>query len=240
VMLDAYERVGGHGIDMIDPDQLKEIVPALDAAGFRCHFHAIGDGAVRNALDAVEMARIRHGWTSLRHSICHLQVIHPDDLVRFHRLGVTANIQPVWACEDGYQEELTLPFLGPTRAGRQYPFASLLSAGANLVGGSDWSVSTCDVMEQVEVATTRIPAGDHSLEPLNAGERLDPVTALAAFTAGSAWHNHEEGLRGSIAVGNVSDLAVMDRDPFVDGPFAEASVDLVMTGSGWVAGGEVS
>ncbi len=240
VMLDPYEKVGGHGIAMIDPDLLNEIVPALDAAGFRCHFHAIGDGAVRNALAAVEMARIRNGWTSLRHSICHLQVIHPDDLPRFHRLGVTANIQPVWACEDGYQEELTLPFLGTTRAAWQYQFASLLRAGATLVGGSDWSVSTCDVMEQVEVATTRIPVHDRSLEPLDSAERLDPVTALAAFTAGSAWHNHEEGRRGSIAVGNVSDLAVMDRDPFADGPFAEASVDLVMTGSGWAAGREAS
>ncbi|MGA7271434.1 MAG: amidohydrolase [Acidimicrobiia bacterium] len=237
-MIDPYEGVGGHGIDMIDPDRLKEIVPALDAAGFRCHFHAIGDGAVRNALDAVEMARIRNGWTSLRHSICHLQVVHPDDVARFHRLGVTANIQPLWACADGYQEELTLPFLGPTRSGWQYPFASLLRAGATLVGGSDWSVSTCDVMEQIQVATTRVRAGDGSLPPLNAAQRLDPVTALAAFTAGSAWHNHEEGRRGVIAVGIVSDLAVMDRDPFVDGPFAEASVDLVMTGGGWAAGKE--
>lgn len=226
-MLEPYEEVGGTGVDMIDPAHLKEAVAALDGSGFQCHFHAIGDAAVRHALDSVEAARVANGWSGSRHSISHLQVIHPDDIPRFHRLGVAANAQPLWACEDGYQEELTRPFLGPDRSDRQYPFGSLARAGATLVGGSDWSVSTCDVMAQVHVASTRLPVeGEH--EPLGPGEAIDPVTALAAFTAGSAWHNGDERSRGTVAEGNLADLVVLDRDPFVEGSFGETSVDMVM------------
>lgn len=232
-MLAPYDQVGGHGIEMIEPAELKEIVTRLDALGFQCHFHAVGDAAVRNGLDAVEAARMANGWSRARHSISHLQVVHPDDIPRFHRLGVSANIQPLWACEDGYQAELTQPFLGPERTAWQYPFASLVGAGATLAGGSDWSVSTCDVMEQVHVAVNRVPAGDLSHPPLIREERIDPVTALGAFTAGSAWHNHEDHRRGSIVVGNVADLVVLDRDPFVDGSFGETEVAMVMAGGDW-------
>lgn len=223
-MLAPYEQVGGTGIDMIDPSQLQKIVTRLDAAGFRCHFHAIGDAAVRHALDAVESARIANGWSGLRHSVSHLQVVHPTDILRFHRLGVAACIQPFWACEDGYQEELTQPFLGAERSARQYPFGDLVRSGATLVGGSDWSVSTCDVLTQVEVAATRIPPHDRAYAPLNAEQRIDPVTALSAFTAGSAWHNGDEHTRGTLRVGNVADLVVLDRDPFVDGPLGDTKV----------------
>lgn len=225
-MLDPYEQVGGTGIDMIDLEELKQIVVRLDAEGFQIHFHAIGDRAVRNALDAVEAARSANGWTAAHHSISHLQVIHPDDIDRFHRLGVAANAQPLWACEDGYQEELTVPFLGRERSERQYPFASLVKTGATLVGGSDWSVSTCDVMAQIHVAVTRTPPDGEEVEPMNPREAVDPVTALAAYTAGSAWHNHDPS-RGSITVGNVADLVVLDRNPFVDGGFAGTGVDVV-------------
>lgn len=235
-MLEPYEQVGGEGIDMIEPERLGEIVTRLDATGFQVHFHAIGDRAVRNALGAVEAARIANGWSGLRHSIAHLQVIHPEDLPRFHRLGVIANIQPFWACEDGYQAELTQPYLGPQRTSWQYPFASLARHGATLVGGSDWPVSTCDVFAQVQVATTRLPLeGEH--EPLIPSEAIDPVTALAAFTAGSAWHNGDER-RGTLARGNVADLVVVDHDPFIDGTFGEASVESVMADGEWVLGKE--
>lgn len=236
-MLEPYEKVGGTGIDMIDPELLGEAVVRLDAGGFQCHFHAIGDAAVRHALDAVEAARVANGWSDLRHSISHIQVVHPDDIARFHRLGVIANAQPYWACEDGYQEELTKPFLGPERSGLQYPFASLVATGATLVGGSDWSVSTCDVMDQVHVAVTRTPTDDPSLAPLIPSQRIDSVTALAAYTAGSAWHNGDDR-RGTVAAGNLADLVVLDHDPFVDGSFAGTRVEMVMAGGEWMIGKE--
>lgn len=229
-LLEPYEHVGGTGIDMIDPGQLKDIVTRLDSSGFQCHFHAVGDAAVRSALDAVEAARMANGWSDLRHSIAHIQVVDADDIGRFHRLGVVANAQPYWACEDGYQAELTQPFLGGERSRGQYPFASLLRSGATLVAGSDWSVSTCDVMAQIHVAVHRTPERDSDFAPLGPEEAVDPVTALSAFTAGAAWHNHEDSRRGTLREGNLADLVVLDRDPFVEGDFGDASVEMVFLG----------
>jgi predicted amidohydrolase YtcJ len=231
-MLEPYLGSDGsptenRGIDFIDPGELKVIVTALDEQGFQCHFHAIGDRAVRNALDAVHTARDRNGPSDHRHHIAHIQVVHPDDHSRFAALDVVANAQPLWACNDDYQAELTQPFLGPTRSGWQYPFGSLLRSGARMAMGSDWGVSTANVMEEIEVAVTR--TGD-SGSPLNPAEALDPVDALSAFTAGSAFVNHAEGDSGSIAVGKLADLAVLDRDPLREGSFRETRVVTTIVG----------
>lgn len=231
-MLDSYLDFHGHptgnrGIDFIDPETLKEAAAALDALGFQCHFHAIGDRGVRNALDAIETALERNGRSDHRHHIAHIQVIHPDDVPRFAQLDAIANAQPLWACRDESQTDLTIPFIGEERSEWQYPFGSLLRAGARLGMGSDWGVSTCNVMEEVDVAITRIGDSGDALIP---GEALDPVDALTAFTLGSAYINHAEADSGSIAVGKLADLAVLDRDPWRDGPFREATVIKTIVG----------
>lgn len=230
-MLEPYLGSGDaaheSGIDFIDPGELKDIVTRLDALGFQCHFHAIGDRAVRNALDAIEAARLTNGSGDARHHIAHIQVIHPDDIARFAELDAVANAQPLWACNDDYQTELTKPFLGEQRSGWQYPFASLLRSGARMGMGSDWGVSTANVMEEIDVAVTRTcPEGD----PLVPAEALDPIEALTAFTSGSAYINHAEADSGSIAVGKLADFAVLDRDPLREGPFREAKVVATVVG----------
>ena len=144
------------GLSMIDPEALKGYVTRLDALGFQPHFHAIGDRAVREALDAVEAARRANGPTDTRPHIAHIQVIHPDDIGRFRELGVIANAQPYWACHEAQMDELTIPRLGAERTAWQYPFASLLAAGATLAMGSDWAVSTADPLLEMEVAVTRV------------------------------------------------------------------------------------
>lgn len=228
-LLDPYLSGDGSltsnsGIDFIDPDELREIVTTLDRHGFQCHFHALGDGAVRSALNAIEAAVRVNGPTDNRHHVAHLQFVHPDDLARFAPLNAVANAQPVWACNDDYQLSLTRPFITPERDGWQYPFASLARNRARLAMGSDWGVSTANVMEEIEVATTRSCAGR---APLNEAESLTPVEAMSAFTIGSAYVNHSEGFRGSIAVGKSADLVVFDRNPLVDGSFT--STEVVMT-----------
>ncbi|MFZ0012997.1 MAG: amidohydrolase [Acidimicrobiia bacterium] len=226
--LDGEGRpTGNRGIDFIDPGDLGEIVTRLDALGFQCHFHAIGDGAVRSALDSVETARQRNGRNDNRHHIAHIQVVHPDDIGRFAALDVVANAQPLWACNDEYQVELTRPFIGEQRSGWQYPFASLLRAGSRMGMGSDWGVSTCNVMAEIEVAVTRTCS---SGRPLGVVEAISPIEALTAFTAGSAYINHAEAGSGRIAVGMLADLAVLDRDPLRDGPLREAEVMATVVG----------
>lgn len=232
-MLEPYLDESGsatehRGMDLIDPALLKEAVAALDGRGFQCHFHAIGDRAVRNALDAVEHAVAVNGPSDHRHHIAHLQVVHPDDIARFAELAVVANCQTLWAQNDGYQIELTQPFFGSLRSSWQYPFGDLLRSGARLAMGSDWGVTTADVMQQVHVAAHR--AIDDGTVPLGPEQALTPLQALTAFTSGSAYVNHAETETGMLAPGMLADLAVLDRDPLRQGPIRDAEVILTLVG----------
>lgn len=123
------------GLSFVDPEALRDHVTALDALDFQVHFHALGDRAVREALDAVEAAVAANGRRGNRHHLAHLQIVHPDDLPRFAALGALANIQPLWAAHEPQMDELTIPFLGPERAAWQYPFGGLLRAGCHPGGG---------------------------------------------------------------------------------------------------------
>ncbi|HET8927988.1 MAG TPA: amidohydrolase, partial [Microbacterium sp.] len=221
-MLEPYCDGHGHatdnaGISFVDPEVLNEAVPQLDALGFQVHFHAIGDRAVRQCLDAVEHAVARNGRGDNRHHIAHLQVIHPDDIPRFRALGVAANMQSLWAALEPQMVELTLPFLGSPRDAWQYPFGDLLRAGAVLAAGSDWSVSTPNPMAAIHTAVNRTAAREYAegdYEPFLPEQAIDLATSLTAYTAGSAWVNHLDADTGTIEVGRYADLAVLDRDPF--------------------------
>jgi predicted amidohydrolase YtcJ len=228
-----------HGLSYVDHDLLVEAVTQLDALGFQVHMHAIGDRAVRNALDAVEAARTANGVTDNRHHIAHIQLVQPQDVPRFAQVGAIANCQTYWAKNDPQMEELTVPFLGEERMALQYPFEGIRAAGARLAMGSDWSVTTADPLTQLEVAITRSDPDDRGLLPFLPHERLAADDAFDAFTAGSAYLNHDDDA-GTIALGNRADLAVLDIDVFEDGfinasraPVDDASV--IMT----VAGGRV-
>ncbi|MFF0521357.1 amidohydrolase [Actinomadura nitritigenes] len=204
---------GNHGMSFIDPGELQEYVTLLDAAGFQVHVHAVGDRAVREALDAFARARTINGPGGNRHHIAHLQVVHPDDVPRFAALGVTANIQPLWAAHEPQMDELTIPFLGPRRASWQYPFGSLDRTGAALAAGSDWPVSSPDPLWGLHVAVNRVAPGEDTEEFLPE-QRLDLATALTAYTLGSARVNHLDTETGTIEVGKYADLVVLDADPY--------------------------
>jgi hypothetical protein len=207
------------GKSFVDPEELRAIVTRLDAEGFQVHFHAIGERAVREALDAIEAARTANGANDLRHHISHIQVVHPDDVPRFRELGVVANAQPLWAVNEGQMLHLTIPFLGHERSTWQYPFGSLVRSGAVVAMGSDWSVSSPDPIKEMHVAVNRLapasyPYGGGSDEVFLPEERIDLPTAIAGFTINAAYVNHLDDVTGSIEVGKLADLAVVDRDLF--------------------------
>ncbi|MFJ7776811.1 amidohydrolase [Streptomyces yangpuensis] len=210
------------GLSFIDPGLLTEAVTRLDRSGFQLHFHALGDRAVREVLDALTAARTANGANDNRHHLAHLQLVHPDDIGRFAALGAAANIQALWAAHEPQMDELTIPFLGPERAALQYPFGDLLRAGTRLVAGSDWSVSSPNPLWGIHVAVNRaVPVED--LDPAPACGPMPPffpeqaltlAQALTAYTAGSAWVNHLDDVTGTVEAGKCADLVVLDRDPF--------------------------
>ena len=199
---------------MVDPELLKEAVTRLDAAGFQVHFHAIGDGAVRESLDAIEAARRRNGDLGHRDHISHLELVDPADVPRFRELGVIANFQPLWAYADDYITKLTIPFMGPERSARLYPIGTLYRSGAVVAFGSDWYVSSANPLEEIQVAVTRMGPRGETHTPFLPGERIDLPEALAAFTINAAYTNRLEKTTGSIEVGKNADLIVLDHNLF--------------------------
>ncbi len=218
------------GLSMIDPILLRRYVTRLDREGFQVHFHAIGDRACRESLDAIEAARRANGAIDARHHIAHIQLVHPDDIGRFAELSAVANGQPFWACREPQMTDLTIPFIGPRRAAWQYPFGSLLRAGAALAFGSDWPVSTPNPFLEMEVATTRVAVDDREAEPLFAEERISPHQAVAAFTTGAAFVNHLDDVTGTLEPGKLADIAVLDHNVLEpsDRPLGDTKVLLTM------------
>jgi predicted amidohydrolase YtcJ len=200
-----------HGLDYVERDLLIVAVTELDALGFQVHMHAIGDRAVRNGLDAIAAARTANGPKDNRHHIAHIQVIQPEDVLRFAELDVTANCQTYWAQTEPQMDELTIPLIGRDRADMQYPFEYLRRSGARLAMGSDWAVTTADPLQQMEVAVRRIDPEHRDNAPFLPEQALSLDDALTAFTAGSAYTNHDAD-GGRIETGARADFAVLDVD----------------------------
>ena len=236
--LDSHgHETGNCGLSFVEPEALKDYVARLDAESFQVHVHAIGDRAVRDALDAFSFARARNPSPGALHHLAHLQVVHPDDLDRFAPLGLTANFQPLWAQAEPQMVDLTLPFLGPERAAQQYPIGSLLRRSVPMAFGSDWPVSTPDPFAQLHVAVTRTPPpgeeGSGEAPPFLPDERIALAEALGVFTGGSARVNGLGALAGSLSVGKAADLVLLDRDlhaAAADGEIASCSASLTLVG----------
>jgi predicted amidohydrolase YtcJ len=202
------------GLPLWEPDVLSALVTRLDREGFQVHMHVIGDAAIRMGLDAVEAARRTNGARDARPHMVHLQLVDPADIPRFRRLGVVADFQALWAYADSYITDLTEPVLGPERSRWLYPVASLMASGAVVVGGSDWSVSSANPLDAIEVAVTRREPGADPGPAWIPEERVDLPRMVAAYTIGGAYVGFEESDSGSLEVGKKADLIVLDRNLF--------------------------
>jgi len=213
-VLKPYLDHGDLGKPNWDAEVLKKMVPALDSAKFQVHIHAIGDRGIRMALDAFQAAREKNGSRDSRHHIAHLELIDPNDIPRFRQLGVVANFQPLWAYADLYITDLTEPALGPARSRWLYPIASVLKTGAVMACGSDWSVSSMNPLEAMQVAVTRRGLEDSTGAVWRPEELVDLAPMLAGYTINGAYVNFEEKETGSLEVGKAADLIVLNRNIF--------------------------
>ncbi|PPF33346.1 amidohydrolase [Pseudoclavibacter sp. AY1H1] len=220
-MLEPFEgHPGDVGIAFLSPEALVELTTALDAADFQVHFHAVGDAATRHALDAVEAAIRRNGRRGNRHHVAHLDLIDPSDIARFAELDVAANITAVWARRDEEIVHRKLPLLGAERELTHFPFGDLHRAGARIVGGSDWPVTTPNPLWSSRTAVTRTgliedphAIGDGVLTHPLLGEQALPLgVALDAYLAEAAWVNRLEGETGRLEAGRLADLVWVDAD----------------------------
>jgi len=165
-------------------------------------------------LDALEEAARANGARDARHHICHLELIDPLDIPRFRTLGVVANFQALWAYPDPYITELTEPILGPERSSRLYPIGSVVRSGGRFAGGSDWSVSSLNPLEAIQVAVTRRGLREAAGPAWLPDELIDLPTAIAAYTTNGAFLSFEEKNRGTIEAGKAADIIVLDRNLF--------------------------
>ncbi|NIH93686.1 hypothetical protein FHU31_000642 [Mycolicibacterium fluoranthenivorans] len=202
-----------HGMTLWEGDSLAEAARRVDELGFQIHIHAIGDAAVRQALDAIEYVVAHNGPRDRRPVIAHAQLIDDADIDRFAALGVIPNMQPLWAQMDALMTVLTIPRLGVERADKQYRMHTLENTGAALAFGSDWPVSSGAPLDGIAVAVSRRTAeGDP--EGGWIPEEIVPIDrALSSYTAAVAYQAFAENAWGRLVPGASADLVWLDGDP---------------------------
>ena len=242
-LLEPYSNHGHDGFTgelHFEPETIRAFVAQLDAAGFALHLHIMGDRGIRVALDAIEAARVANG-PGPRHHIAHLSMVQPEDARRFGPLGITANMQGLWAAPDPFVATL----IGEERMLTGYPFRTIADGGAALAMGSDWPVSPAEPWLAIHVVVNRwappppgvpvpqLPAGATPPTLDAARQSLTLSQALGAYTSGSA--ELVLGRSGRLRVGERADLVVATADPFDLPPDAIVAVQTAVT----IVAGEV-
>ena len=219
----------GTGPFFYTQEKVNEYFTRLDAMGLQVHTHAIGDAAVRMALDGYEAMRKANGMSDNRHHITHLQLIHEDDRPRFGELRVGATFQALWAYPDEAALDLDVPILGKDRAWQMYPIRSVHESGGRINGGSDYWVTDLNPLLAIEAAVTRQDPWTNAGEILNEDERVDLATMIDAYTINGAYTMKLEDRQGSIEVGKRADLVVLDRNLFEIDPYEISDANVTMT-----------
>ncbi|EHQ58162.1 putative TIM-barrel fold metal-dependent hydrolase [gamma proteobacterium HIMB55] len=232
VTLEPYIAPEGHeATPLLTNQQVFNAVYEAYSLGFDLHLHAIGDGAVRTALDAIEAGQKAHPDADIRATICHIEVVNKDDIARFGELGVVAQTTPTWFEYD----EIAMEFLGPARFEQLYPLASIHRNGGRVTLGSDYPVSwigkdALNPMFNIEMAVTRQRAGtpDYPVQARE-NERLSVDQAIRAHTIDAAWQIRLEDEIGSLEAGKKADLVVLESDPYTADPYSIHAIEVDLT-----------
>lgn len=226
-MLAPYsDTPGDSGTTQWAPEKYAAAVADLDRHGFQIFTHAIGDRAVRIALDAYQRAGELNGTVGLRHRVEHIEVISEQDIPRFASIGVVASMQPLHAYP---AEGVWGRHVGLERDKFAFAWNSLLAANAHLAFGSDWEVVTMNPWPGVQTAVTR--QDDQGLPPggWRPEQRITVAQTIAAYTIGAAYAGHRELTEGSLEPGKLADLIILSKNPFEVDPHELSKTTVLLT-----------
>lgn len=230
-MLEPYEgQPDNRGVVVRTSEQLRDLVGCAASHGIAATVHAIGDRANRWVLDAIEAAWPVTRRHALRHRIEHVQVLHPDDLPRLARLGVTASMQPIHCTQD---RDIVDRYWGE-RGRYAYAFRSLLRCGTHLAFGSDAPVETLDVLTGIYAAAARKRRAEPARPAWCPEEALTVREAVHAYTEGAAYAAGEERVKGRLAPGHVADFVGVSQDLYAMPPERIPEVRVRFTAIGGV------
>ncbi len=230
MLVDGYaDRPGFNAGPLVDVDSTIEKAAALDRLDIRVRFHACGAGAVRLGLDIFEEVRKRNGFRGTRHTIEHIENIHPDDLPRFQSLGITASVQPDHLWSETYEGHPFRKILGEARCRWTWPFKSILDAGADTAFGTDFPVSTLNPLQGIYRAMTRLHEDGKPDGGWNPEEKLTLEESLIQYTSGSSRQMNTERLTGKLVPGLQADIAVIDGSLFEMDPHEIRHAGVYMT-----------
>ncbi|CRK82173.1 amidohydrolase [Neobacillus massiliamazoniensis] len=214
-LLEPYaDKPETSGETVLPPDTLKKWIIEADREGFQIRLHAIGDGAIRLALDAFEEAQKINGKRDSRHCIEHVEVIHPDDSARFKKLGVIASMQPEHLGFNEEQRQNYISYIGPEREPFVFAMKTLKDSGALLALGTDYPIAQLNPMLGIYRALTRMGYDGTPSEGFNPQERLSLPEVLRDYTLSPAYGSFREKELGTLEVGKLADLVVLDRNLF--------------------------
>jgi predicted amidohydrolase YtcJ len=214
---EPYEHIAGSRGELLwELNELDKICSELDKNNFQIHVHAIGDAATSVTLDAFAFVEEQNGKRDSRNSITHLQLVGHLDISRFKELGVIAVTQPYWFIKDDYYYNIQLPYLGQIRADEEYPMASFFAEGVEVASSSDYPVTIpCNPLKAIQFGITRSDLNTTDpKEILWPEERVTLEQMIRSFTINGAYANFLDKVTGSIEVGKMADLIVLDKNLF--------------------------
>ncbi|MFH1198037.1 MAG: amidohydrolase [bacterium] len=197
-------------------EKLNQVCAALDKNNFQIHVHSIGDAATSVTLDALAFSKAENGKRDGRNMITHIQLVSPEDILRFKELGVVAVPQPYWFAKDDYYYNIQLPYLGHKRADEEYPMKSFFDSDVVVASSSDYPVTIpCNPLRAIQMGVTRTVIGETNPdEALWKEESATLNQMIRSFTINGAYANFLEKTSGSIEGGKYADLIVLDKNLF--------------------------